>query len=101
VAGAQAGYLRFVVLDAEGHAAPSPRLGVLRGYPLTLEEHAPLRTALMPGESAGSGSRTLRDRLFTIPTHSLVVASDLARIEEWFRATSCMALARPHAREVA
>lgn len=68
----ESGYLRLAVLDAGGKATPRPSLGVLRGYPLTLAQHRELQPVLVPGERAGSGSETLRDGLFTIPTHSRV-----------------------------
>ena len=34
--GANPGYLRLAVLDVTGSVSPEPRLGVLRGYPITL-----------------------------------------------------------------
>jgi hypothetical protein len=62
---------------------PCADLGVLRGYPLTLEQHPQLRPLLLPGERAGKGAQFLRDRLFTAPTHSHVDQSDLGLLAEW------------------
>ena len=83
VSGAEPGYLRFVVRNARADHAPAPRLGILRGYPATLDEHEPMRPLLMHGEVAGAGARVLRDTAFTIPTHSMVSTSDLAGITTW------------------
>lgn len=83
VAGGEPGYLRFAVLDSAGNASPCPELGAVRGYPLTLEQHVPLRPILAPNESAGTGATELRDRLFTLPTHSRVLHGDLGRLSAW------------------
>jgi hypothetical protein len=58
-------------------------LGALRGYPLTLDQHEQLKPCLVAGEKPGLGSVLLRDKLFTLPTHSRVAAPDLARIVDW------------------
>ncbi len=83
VAGGKPGFLRLALVDAVGDAAPQVRLGAVRGYPMTLEQHDQLRPLLAPGEQAGSGSEFLRDRLFTVPTHSRVAASDARRLLNW------------------
>jgi perosamine synthetase len=84
--GGQAGYLRFAMIGVGANVQPNPSLGALRGYPLTLEEHEPLRGLLHEGERAASGARTLRDHLFTLPTHSRVTMSDVARCGRWLGA---------------
>lgn len=81
VNGGEPGYLRLAIL----HSQPiNPRvdLGVVRGYPMTLDEHAALSSRLLKGERAGSGSRLLRDRLLTIPTHRHFTLGDLSRFLE-------------------
>jgi len=83
VAGGESGYLRLALIDRAGDATPRPSLGALRGYPLTVEQHEPLTPNLVAGEKAGKGSVFLRDRLFTVPTHSRVGHEDLARILDW------------------
>lgn len=83
IVGGESGYLRFAVLDTEGRRVPRPTIGALRGYPMTLEQHAPLRPILLQGERAGTGSEILRDTLFTLPTHSRVNRSDLTRVAQW------------------
>jgi hypothetical protein len=88
VAGGESGYLRLACLDEIGDVTPRPWLGALRGYPLTVEQHEQLRPNLVPGERAGKGSAFLRDRLFTIPTHSRVGRADLARLADWVGAGS-------------
>lgn len=77
------GYLRLALLDTEGRRVPRAAIGALRGYPMTLEQHAPLQPILLRGERAGKGSETLRDTLFTLPTHSRVNRSDLTRVGQW------------------
>lgn len=88
VTGGGSGFLRFAVTDATGRLAPVAPLGLLRGYPLTLEEHEQLRPVLVAGEKAGTGSVQLRDRLFTLPTHSRVGSRDQARLQDWLARSS-------------
>ena len=84
IAGAEPGFLRFAFLDSDGTRLSRPDLGALRGYPMTLDEHPQLRALLLPGERAGKGSQFLRDRLFTVPTHSHVDQTFFAGLAEWF-----------------
>jgi len=83
VAGGGSGFLRFALSDMTGRLAASAALGVHRGYPLTLEQHEQLQPVLATREKAGKGSELLRDRLFTLPTHSRVGTRDLARLQDW------------------
>ena len=83
VANANPGYLRLAVLDGSGTAAAAPRLGALRGYPITLDEHPETARVLVNRQPAIGGARVLRDKLFTLPTHSRVSARDFARLAEW------------------
>jgi perosamine synthetase len=79
-----AGYLRFAVVDRVATAAPTPRLGIVRGYPIELREH-PVTQAALEGGPDTPGARMLRDRLFTIPTHSRLTGTDIRSIESWLR----------------
>jgi dTDP-4-amino-4,6-dideoxygalactose transaminase len=88
VTGGRSGFLRFAVTDTTGRLAPVAALGVLRGYPLTLEQHEELQPMLATGEKAGKGSALLRDRLFTLPTHSRVGSRDQVRLQDWLAASS-------------
>jgi hypothetical protein len=83
IVGGDSGYLRLALLDPEGQRVPRATIGALRGYPMTLEQHAPLQPILLKGERAGTGSESLRDTLFTLPTHSRVNRSDLTRLAQW------------------
>lgn len=83
VAGANPGYLRFATLDARGDARPNASLGALRGYPISLDEHVETKRVLVEGQPDLPGARVLRDRLFTLPTHSMVTAADIARLSAW------------------
>ena len=80
---ANPGYLRLAFVDTKGDVAPFTALGAVRGYPLTLDQHSQLLPLLHIGERAGTGSITLRDRLFTVPTHSRVGERDTAMIANW------------------
>ena len=86
IAGAEPGFLRLAFLDSDGTRLSRPDLGALRGYPMTLDEHPQLRALLLPGERAGKGSQFLRDRLFTVPTHSHVDQTFFAGLAEWLEA---------------
>lgn len=77
------GYLRLAVVDSTGRGVPEPRLGVLRGYPITLDEHVETRRILEESPATLAGARHLRDRLFTLPTHSHVTDRDVARLGKW------------------
>jgi hypothetical protein len=77
------GFLRLAFLDTNGDTVPNESVGVMRGYPLTLDQHEQLRPILAAGESAGRGAQRLRDRLFTAPTHSRVSAADIGRFQQW------------------
>jgi len=77
------GYLRLAVLDREGGVVARPTLGAVRGYPMTLDQHTQLRSHLLADERAETGSTLLRDRLFTVPTHSRVRGSDFTRLVSW------------------
>jgi dTDP-4-amino-4,6-dideoxygalactose transaminase len=87
VLGGASGFLRLAMIDTTGTRLPRADLGALRGYPLTLDQHAQLRPLLAAGERAGKGSQLLRDRLFTLPTHAHVGHVDLSRLSEWLGAS--------------
>ena len=80
---AEPGYLRLALLDRAGDVAARQSLGAIRGYPMTLDEHEQLKPLLLSNERAGPGSALLRDRLFTVPTHSRVRDVDIARLVDW------------------
>ena len=80
------GYLRLALLDRAGDVVARPSLGAVRGYPMTLDQHSELQPMLQSNERAGPGSILLRDRLFTVPTHSRVRDADFARVIDWLNA---------------
>lgn len=77
------GFLRFALLDTGGSASPDRRIGALRGYPVTLDEHPATRAVLEDVRIPLQGAGRLRDRLFTLPTHSRVCARDVCDIVDW------------------
>jgi len=83
--GGVAGFLRLAMLDLGGALEQRQDLGALRGYPLTLDQHPQLQTALLSGERSGKGSRHLRDRLFTLPTHARSPGAHASAIAGWLR----------------
>jgi perosamine synthetase len=83
VPGGEPGFLRLAFLDTIGDTAPNASVGVMRGYPLTLDQHEQLRPILAAGERAGRGAQRLRDHMFTAPTHSRVTAADVGRFQKW------------------
>lgn len=81
IAQSEPGYLRLALLDRTTVAhSRRRRLGIARGYPMTLDQHPELQPLLAAGERAGLGSLDLRDRLLTLPTHSHVHAPDVDQI---------------------
>ena len=84
VEGGEPGYLRLPVLFPGRE--PSPALGILRGYPVTLSEMPQITDVLMEGEDAGPGARLLSRSLLTFPTHHRVTPRDLALIGDWVAA---------------
>jgi dTDP-4-amino-4,6-dideoxygalactose transaminase len=83
LAGGEPGYLRLALLDHTGDILPNASLGAVRGYPMTLDQHQQMGSLLLANEKAGPGSALLRDRLFTVPTHSRVRAVDVHRLIGW------------------
>lgn len=77
------GYLRLALLDTTGTADADPSLGAVRGYPITLDQHPETRRVLVNRTPSLPGAGTLRDRLFTLATHSRVTARDIARLATW------------------
>lgn len=86
ITGGESGYLRMAMLRDKGDFTPPVALGSAAGYPLTLDQHVQLQPILRPGERAGTGAARLRDRLYTLPTHSQVRARDVARLVAWLGA---------------
>ena len=82
------GFLRLAVVDYGGGLMADEGVGAVRGYPMTLDQHVQLRPLLTRGEKAGAGSALLRDRLFTLPTHSRVGTRDEKRLLGWLAARS-------------
>jgi hypothetical protein len=85
VAGANPGYLRLALLDTAGTGTPAQRFGVMRGYPVVLDEHSATQPVLIRQHEKLGGARTLRDKLFTLPTHSRMSARDMAGLAAWLR----------------
>jgi hypothetical protein len=71
------------VKDISADRAESRRLGIVRGYPKLLDEEVRLRATVVPGGGQRPGAAELRDRLFTLPTHSQVQDVDVRRILAW------------------
>jgi len=86
VRGSEPGFLRLAVVHTIGSAVADARLGAVRGYPITLDDHPEAPRVLAERPAALHGARTLRDRLFTLPTHSRVYPRDVRRLRDWLGA---------------
>jgi len=84
ITGATPGYLRLPVrlTSARGAARSRPELGVVRGYPKTLDE-LPELSKWLTGEGSLTGARELARNLITLPTHSLLTQNDLRAMRKW------------------
>lgn len=84
IAGASPGYLRFPVrlTTARGGDRSRPELGVVHGYPKTLDGLPELSKWLM-GQERLTGARELARDLITLPTHALLTQNDLRAIRKW------------------
>ena len=83
IVGGEPGYLRLALLDQTGDVLPRENLGAVRGYPMTLDQHDQIASVLFSNEKSGTGSALLRDRLFTVPTHSRVRDVVTTRLIKW------------------
>ena len=82
ITGGISGFLRLPVLDTLGRAA-LPEAGVVRSYPRPLPEEPVGVELAQPGEPAMLGARAICDSLWTLPTHRMVGAADIAAIAQW------------------
>lgn len=84
IAGAVPGYLRLPVRLSSAWTGDRerPRLGVVHGYPRTLEE-LPELAKWVTGEERLTGARELARNLVTLPTHSLLSQNDLRALRNW------------------
>lgn len=80
--GAESGELRFPVLDRAGRGGVAAS-GVVRSYPRALDVEPEARALVWPGEPASQGAREICDALWTLPTHRMVSARDIAAIGAW------------------
>jgi len=88
---AEAGYLRFPVVAAAGiptsfDSATARHLGIMPAYPRPLVDLSDFANRCVNCSAAFPGARLLAERLYTIPTHSKLSATDLQGIEILLRA---------------
>jgi dTDP-4-amino-4,6-dideoxygalactose transaminase len=87
-AGVVPGYLRF---PARSRTRPrkellsdsARRLGIHQGYPLPLQQLSGFRERCVNPGGPFPGAQLLADSLITLPTHSLLSASDRDALENW------------------
>jgi dTDP-4-amino-4,6-dideoxygalactose transaminase len=87
VEGGVAGYLRFPVLldgrdGAERVAQQASRYGVVRGYPVALDELEASRARTLLAGRPMPGARRLRRDLVTLPCHGRVAEVDYRGVTE-------------------
>lgn len=100
IAGGESGYLRFAVHDRSRLRRPAPRLGVMRGYPLTLRQQPELAPQLVAGQPATAGADELSRSLFTLPTHFSVTHADVLALGRWMASVGARARGEHEARAV-
>lgn len=82
---AESGWLRFPVLVPDDRPlTPEPRIGVVRSYPMPLNQLPALLPHLIRRNDF-IGAERLAGRLLTLPTHSRLSPHDLDRLEGWIR----------------
>ena len=86
IAGAVGGWLRLPVLARSREQVADQSLGAWRSYPIPLPSLPELNRAAPPG-SEFPGAVTLAERLWTLPTHSMVSESIRSRLAAMARAT--------------
>lgn len=81
------GYLRLPLLATDGTAAmldhDARTLGIVAGYPIPLRRLPPLIQYTTHIDASLPGADTLAAQLFTVPTHTLLTAQDIERLEQW------------------
>lgn len=76
------GFLRFPVI-LRGEPRDAPALGIAHGYPNSLSVEPELQSCMIKSSEPLHGAHELARRLVTLPTHSMVTASDLVEISRW------------------
>ena len=86
--GAEPVFLRLPVLPQggwpRGHAPENPALGVVRSYPLALQDIAGLKPHLAAGSECPVAAMLARD-LLTLPTHAFVTQEDMTAMAGHFK----------------
>jgi dTDP-4-amino-4,6-dideoxygalactose transaminase len=85
VTGAEAVYLRFPVIVAEGESVTeAPELGIVRSYPASLDALPGLQAHSNRGGGPYPGAQLLAGQVLTVPTHQFVTDRDRRRIIDHF-----------------
>ncbi|MEX2284990.1 MAG: DegT/DnrJ/EryC1/StrS family aminotransferase [Gemmatimonadota bacterium] len=89
-AGNDAGFLRMPVLvKPESRSrfvdSAAAALGIVQGYPLTLDKLTEFQHRVVNIADGFPGAAALAQRLFTLPTHTLLSEADLAGLESFLR----------------
>lgn len=86
--GAEPVFLRLPVLPQgrwpKGHAPENPALGVVRSYPLALQDIAELKPHLTAPAECPVAAMLARD-LLTLPTHAFVTQEDMTMMADHFK----------------
>jgi len=81
VAGAEPVYLRLPILSSAGAPRERPDLGIIRSYPLTLDEVSGLQPHLVLS-GKNPVAKELAEGILTLPTHEFVTDRDIEAIRE-------------------
>ena len=85
-AAADPSYLRLPIVAPAGstdRVGAARRLGVMPGYPRALADLPVFGARASAAAESYAGARLLAERLFTLPTHSLLAERDIAALEAW------------------
>jgi dTDP-4-amino-4,6-dideoxygalactose transaminase len=83
--GAEPSYLRFPILSTRRDRESSRRIGASRAYPRLLDEEPHFSKIVTRGVERLQGANELREGLFTLPCHSMLVDYDFEAIGNWMR----------------
>jgi dTDP-4-amino-4,6-dideoxygalactose transaminase len=84
--GSSPGYLRYPVVNgALARGRETRRLGVQRGYPISLSRLPVLAGRVVNPGVATPGAERLAEQLVTFPTHRFLRAPDLRQLEDLLR----------------
>lgn len=84
ISGGEPGYLRLPITGTAA-IAPQPSLGIVRGYPSTLDEEPHIERIIVRRSGGYPGASDLAAGLMTVPTHHMLSSRDVRASAAWLR----------------